>query len=157
MVRAQRKALGDVHPHLPILSSMLTLRYSRSLYDWYLNHEDASRPQVLDADDIINDRAAVQHVCVEVGLDPGAVLYEWETKEEPDPMKAVFLSTINGSKTIIPGLAASGLDFETEKKKWIDEFGEEDGEDVAKAVLDAMSDYEYLLGRRTYIQQAGKQ
>jgi hypothetical protein len=106
---------------------------------------------VLDADDIINDRAAVRHVCLMTGLDPDAVLYEWEEREEPDPRKAAFLSTINASKGIIPSLAAKGVDFETEKEKWKAEFGEEDGEDLAKAVLASMADYKYLLSKRTYI------
>ena len=108
-------------------------------------------PQVIDADDIIHDRAAVRHVCLQTGLDPDAVMYEWETREEKDPRKAAFLSTIYASKGIIPGLAAKGLDFETERAKWREEFGVEDGEDLARFVQEAMADYEYLLSRRTYL------
>jgi hypothetical protein len=153
MVRAENKAMGSIRPREPMLAATLTLRHSRALYDWYLRQEDDLRPQVIDADDIINDRAAVRHVCVETGLDPDAVQYEWETREESDPLKAVFLSTINASKSIIPGLSAKGLDFETEKAKWKAEFGDEDGEDLAQFVHDAMPDYDYLLSRRTYIKQ----
>ncbi|KAH6642829.1 hypothetical protein C7974DRAFT_431184 [Boeremia exigua] len=154
-LRAERKTLGPVRPRDPLLASTMTLARSRALYDWYLNHGgDNVRPQVIDADDIINDRAAVRQLCIKTGLDPDAVLYEWETREEKDPMKAVFLSTITGSKGIIPGLAARGLDLEEEKAKWKAEFGDEDGEDLAKYVLDAMPDYNYLLGQRTYVQKA---
>lgn len=151
MVRAVSKAMGPMHPGQPMLAFILTLRHSRTLYDWYANHGGNLQPQVIDADDIINDKAAVRHVCLMTGLDPDSVVYEWEEREEPDPRKAAFLSTINASKGIIPGLAARGVDFETEKEKWKAEFGEEDGEDLAKAVLESMADYKYLLSKRTYI------
>jgi hypothetical protein len=153
MVRAEQKGfgLGTIRPRDPILAATLTLRHSRALYDWYRSQSNEARPQVIDADDIINDKAAVSHVCTAVGLSPDAVQYEWETKLETDPKRAVFLSTINSSRGIIAGLAARGLDFETEKAKWKAEFGDEDGEDIAKFVLDAMPDYIYLLKQRTYI------
>ena len=61
------------------------------------------------------------------------------------------MSTIYTSKGIIPSLAAQGVDLETEKEKWKAEFGEEDSEDLAKAVLESMADYKYLLSKRTYI------
>lgn len=153
MVRAEQKAFSQatIRPRDPILAVALTLRHSRALYDWYRNQSGEARPQVIDADDILNDRDAVSHVCTAVGLSPDAVQYEWETKEATDPKMAVFLSTINSSKGIIPGLAARGLDLDAEKAKWKAEFGDEDGEDIAKFVLDAMPDYMYLLNQRTYI------
>ncbi|KAJ4982967.1 hypothetical protein SVAN01_11533 [Stagonosporopsis vannaccii] len=153
MVRAEQKAMGHIRPRQPMLAVTLTLRPSRALYDWYVSQETNLQPQVIDADDIINDRAAVRHVCIQAGLDPEAVAYEWESREETDPMKAVFLSTICASKGVIPSLAARGLDFDIEKAKWKAEFGDEDGEDLAKFVLDAMPDYNYLLSRRTYVGQ----
>jgi hypothetical protein len=157
MVRAENKAMGPIRPRELMLAATLTLRHSRSLFDWYLSQGGEVRPQVIDADDIIGNKAAVRHVCVETGLDPDAVQYEWETREEPDPLMAAFLSTINASKGIIPSLAARGLDFETEKAKWKAEFGDEDGEDLAKFVSDAMPDYEYLLSQRTYLGQGDGQ
>lgn len=152
MVRAEQKTfgLGAVRPRDPILAVTLTLRHSRALFDWYNSQGPNSHPQVIDADDIINHKAAVRHICLATGLSPDAVQYKWETKEETDPQKAVFLSTINSSKGIIPGLASCGLEIEAEKAKWKAEFGDEDGEDLAKFVLDAMPDYNYLLSRRTY-------
>ncbi|XPT03014.1 hypothetical protein M3J09_012117 [Ascochyta lentis] len=157
MLRAENKAMGPIRPRQLVIAATFTLRHSRDLYDWYSNHENATRPQVIDADDIMNNKAAVRHVCVETGMDPDAVQYEWETRKEADPLKAVFLSTINASKSVIPSLAARGLDFETEKKKWKAEFGDEDGEDLAKFVHDAMPDYNYLLSRRTYLGQVDGQ
>ena len=151
MLRAISKAMGPMHPRQPMLQFVLTQRHSRALYDWYVAQDSSLQPQVLDADDIITDKDAVRHVCLATGLDPDAVVYEWEAREEPDPMKAAFLSTIYTSKGIIPGLAAKDVDLETEREKWKTEFGEEDGEDLAKAVVASMADYKYLLSKRTYI------
>ncbi|KAF1346438.1 hypothetical protein EJ07DRAFT_169879 [Lizonia empirigonia] len=133
MLRVLRKAMGPLRPRDLMVAGVLTLRHSRNLFDWYLSQRGELRPQVIDADDIINDRAA----------------YEWEARVETDPMKAVFLSTISASKSIIPSLAAQGLDFEVEKAKWKAEFDEEDGEELGKFVLDVMPDYNYLLSQRT--------
>jgi hypothetical protein len=148
MVRAVSKTMDASQP---MLEWILTLRHSRAVYDWYANHGGSLQPQVIDADDIINDKAAVRHICLMTGLDPDSVVYEWEEREELDPRKAVFLSTINTSKGIIPSLAAQGVDLETEKEKWKAEFGEEDSEDLAKAVLESIADYKYLLSKRTYL------
>ncbi|PTQ27066.1 hypothetical protein MARPO_0228s0003 [Marchantia polymorpha] len=149
MLRAMIKLNGRARPRDLEVTAMLTLRYSRDLFDWYLNHGGEVKPKVIDADDIINDRAVVRQLCIETGMDPDAVQYEWEIREEKDPLKAIFLSTINASTSVIPGLVARGLDFDIEKVKWKAEFGEGDGEDLAKLVQDAMPDYNYLLSQRT--------
>jgi hypothetical protein len=150
MLRAQIKVAGHARPRELRVTATLTLRHSRDLFDWYLKHGGEVKPKVIDADDIINDRAAVRQLCIETGMDPDAVQYEWEIREEKDPHKAIFLSTINASTGIIPGLASRGLEIETEKVKWKAEFGDEDGEDLAKFVHDAMPDYNYLLSQRTF-------
>jgi hypothetical protein len=64
------------------------------------------------------------------------------------PFCLLFLSTLFASKGIEPGLEARYLDIETEKAKWIAEFGKRDGLSIAKFVYDATPDYEYLLERR---------
>ncbi|BBN15963.1 hypothetical protein MPTK1_7g02330 [Marchantia polymorpha subsp. ruderalis] len=148
MLRALIKVQGRARPRDLSVTPLLTLRYSRDLFDWYLNHGGEVKPKVIDADDIINDRAVVRQLCIETGMDPDAVQYEWEIREDKDPHQAIMRSTINASTCIIPGLVARGLDFEIEKVKWKAEFGEEDGEDLAMAVHDAMPDYNYLLTHR---------
>jgi hypothetical protein len=131
-----------------MFAAFLTLRPSRALFEWYANHPAALPPKVIDADDIMNDKEAVRQLCLDIDFDPDAVQYEWETRQEDDPMKAPFVSTIYSSKGIKPGLEARCLDIEAEKVKWIAEFGDEDGEIMAKYVYDAMPDYEYLLEHR---------
>lgn len=148
LVRAQSKVLPNSRPSVPRLVVTLTLRGSRALFDWYLNHPAALAPKVIDADDIMKDREAVRQLCREIDFDPDAVQYEWETREEKDPAKAAFLSTIAASTGIRPGLEARCVDLEAEKVKWMEEFGEQDGTDLANAVEAALPDYEYLLSHR---------
>jgi hypothetical protein len=147
-LRTEQKALPDTSIRDPMFPAFLTLRPSRTLFDWYANHSVALTPRVIDADDIMNDKEAVRQLCLDIDFDPDAVQYEWDTRKENDPMKAPFLSTIYSSKGIKPGLEARCLDIETEKVKWIAEFGEQDGEILARYVYDAMPDYEYLLEQR---------
>lgn len=147
-LRAQLKAMPKCHPSDPRFVALLTLRPSRALFDWYANHPAAYAPKVIDADDIMKDKEAVRRLCQEIDFAPDAVQYEWETRKEEDPVMAAFLSTICASKGIKPGLEARCLDIEAEKAKWVAEFGEKDGEDLARSVYDAMPDYEYLLKQR---------
>lgn len=148
-LRAQSKVLADLHPTSPTISACTTLRFSRQLYDWYASHPSSQPPKIIDADDIMNNRAAVRQLCVETGLDPDAVQYEWDVaEEEKDPRKAAFLSTINASQGIKKGLDARSIDVEAERVKWTQEWGERDAEDMARLVYEAMPDYEYLLKRR---------
>lgn len=130
------------------VTAMSSLRFSRQLYEWYLNQGEDTKPKVIDADDIMTNKAAVRQLCLETGLDPDSVQYEWSTRDEPDPLKKIMTDKIIASTGILPGLEAQGLDFETEKAKWKAEFGDEDGETMAKLVQDAMPDYEYLHSRR---------
>jgi hypothetical protein len=153
MIRAQRDGLkqdGQPAPRVSdyFASTTLTLRFTRELYDWY-SAQSGPVPRIIDADDIMNDRDAVRKLCVQTGLNPDAVQYEWEERKVEDPLMARFLSTINASKGILPGLAAKGLDLQVEKEKWKMEFSDEDGEALARFVGDAIGDYEYLVARRT--------
>ncbi|KAF2831518.1 hypothetical protein CC86DRAFT_366867 [Ophiobolus disseminans] len=149
MVRAQSRVLPDSNTRNPRVFSTLTLRHSRAVFDWYLEHGGDLKPKVIDADDIMNEPAVVRQLCIETGLDPDAIQYEWEERQEENALKASFLSTIITSKGIVKGLDARGLDIEAEKVKWKAEFGDDTGEGLAKFVYDAMPDYEYLLSHRT--------
>lgn len=150
LVRAYGRAMAahTSRPSAPKLVAILTLRHSRQLFDWYLQHPAAPAPKVIDADDIMGDREAVRRLCCEIGFDPDAVRYEWEAREETDPIDVAFFSTVAASTGIEPGFEARGRDLEGEKVKWVEEFGEVDAGDLARAVEAAVVDYEYLLGYR---------
>jgi hypothetical protein len=149
MLRAQSNVMEDSNTRHPRVFCSLTLRHSRALYDWYLHNGGERKPRVIDADDIMTDHAAIRQLCIETGLDPDAIQYEWEEQHEEHRIHAAFLSTINASTGIVKGLDARSLDIGDEKVKWKAEFGDEAAEDMAKFVYDAMPDYEYLLSRRT--------
>jgi hypothetical protein len=152
MLRAQA-LMGDTNTRNPRVSATMTLCHSRALYDWYLENGGERIPRVIDADDIMNDPAAVRQLCLQTGLDPDAIQYEWEERHEENPLKAKFLSTINASKGIVKGLDASNLNIEDEKVKWKAAFDDEIAEGLAKLVYDAMPDYEYLRSQRTRSKQ----
>lgn len=126
----------------------MQLKHSRALYDWYCVNAGEMQPKVIDADDIMNDPAAVRQLCIETGLDPDAIQYKWEVRHMDHPIHSRMLSTIYASTGIIKGLDARSLDIEAEKVKWKAEWGEEESEGMAKLVYNAMPDYEYLLSRR---------
>lgn len=149
MLRAQSQTMPETNTNLLRVSFSMTLRPTRALYDWYRQHGGELIPRVIDADDIMNDRAAVRQLCIETGLDPEAVQYEWEERHEDNPLLASFLSTIYASKGIVPGLTSAGLSVDDEKTKWQAEFGDDIADGLAKLVNDAMPDYNYLLSRRT--------
>lgn len=139
-----------VYTKQPSIYAVLTLKYSRAMYDWYLeNAAEDRQPKIIDADDIMTDPATVRQLCIETGMDPDAIQYEWDTREEEHPLKRVFLSTVNNSTGIVKGLDAKNLSLEAEKAKWVEDFGKETADDLERIVNDAMPDYEYLLSRRT--------
>jgi hypothetical protein len=151
MMRAQKDSLPDTNTRNPRTYSTMSMKHSRALYDWYSANATKWKPQVIDADDIMNNPAVVRQLCVETGLDPDAIQYEWEERHEKDPVHARMLSTIYASKGIIKGLDARSLNIETEKTKWTAEWGAEEAENMAKIVHAAMPDYEYLLSQRTHV------
>ncbi|XP_014560311.1 hypothetical protein COCVIDRAFT_89507 [Bipolaris victoriae FI3] len=151
LVRAQMDVKVAGRPRDPICQVMLQLRDSRSLYDWYAAQtvNTGITPRVIDADDVMSDAASMRKLCLETGLDPDSIVYQWEERVVEDPMQARFLSTLAKSKGIVKGLDAKGKSVEGEMEKWVEEFGREDAEELARLVEKAMGDYEYLHGKRT--------
>jgi hypothetical protein len=152
-LRASKLIRPDVHPSDPRSAIHMTLRYTRELYDWYLeNAIDGRESRVIDADDVMTNPAAVRQLCTETGLDPDALQYEWEEVVDNRPKWKVFTARINASKGIIEGLDARSLDVEMEMKKWVNEWGEDEAESLARYVEGAMGDYEYLKGKRVMVE-----
>ncbi|EUC42049.1 hypothetical protein COCMIDRAFT_104562 [Bipolaris oryzae ATCC 44560] len=151
LVRAQMDVKVAGRPRDPICQIMLQLRDSRTLYDWYAAQTTHTgiTPRVIDADDVMNDAASMRKLCLQTGLDPDAIVYEWEERVVEDPMQARFLSTLAKSKGVVKGLDAKGKSVEGEMEKWVEEFGREDAEELARSVEKAMGDYEYMYSRRT--------
>ncbi|KAM5457391.1 hypothetical protein MaudCBS49596_000586 [Microsporum audouinii] len=143
---------------------VMTLRWTRKLYDFYVQHFDnvdkdsgspenekdtAAWPLVLDADDIISQPGVIVKLCDIVGLDSGRLKYSWEKDEQQRrPGIMAFRSTIDSSTKIDPTKVAGHVDIDQEAEKWREEFGEEIGRLVEEYVRAAMPDYTYLKARR---------
>lgn len=130
----------------PSTTSLMTLSWSRFMYNWYMDH--GITPVLIDADDIMNSPEAVREMCRLSGLDADALIFEWETRTATNKQMHAFTSTIYTSTGIVKGKDSSGLDLEAEKKKWVVEFGEAWGGDIARKVDEAMEDYAWLREKR---------
>ncbi|KAF4153381.1 hypothetical protein CNMCM6069_000947 [Aspergillus lentulus] len=149
----------------------LTLKWTRMLYDWCLEHPDLpGKPLVVDAQDIIHNPQVMVRYCEETGLNPNALQFEWETKpptvasetetvsvnspiqkmtnSDFDKAEAIMLSTLSASTGIIKDKTPTAVDVEAEAKQWKEEFGEQVAAKLETLVRDAMPDYEYLRSQR---------
>lgn len=151
LVRAQASVNFAPRPQDLLCQVMLSLHALRALYDWYAEQSATSHviPRLIDADDVMNDPATVRLLCTQTGLDPDAIVYEWEQRVVENPMHARFLSTLSNSTGIVKGLDAQGKTVESEMEKWVAEWGKENAEEMARLVREAMPDYEYLWSKRT--------
>ncbi|KAF2232910.1 hypothetical protein EV356DRAFT_419405, partial [Viridothelium virens] len=132
---------------------ILRYRWHRILYEWYEHDscqpDGSPQPLVLDADELMYDRTAVEELCVRTGLDPKSVRYEWSSMTEKEMQmqyegEAIFLDTLLGSEGVVEGKGSNGLRVEDELQKWKSEFGEERAEILRHMVESAMGDYEFL-------------
>ncbi|KAJ5491527.1 hypothetical protein N7539_003094 [Penicillium diatomitis] len=164
----------------PLLRASLTLRWSRFLYDWACKTDP--HPLMLDADDVILNKAALAQFCTDIGLDATRLRFQWEsradtgaqegnpppkqeqqTKDEDEhkeksktPFHKIFGSTLLKSSGVMKTKSQSDLDIATEAAKWKSEFGVDMADLIEKCVRDAMPDYEYLHAKRSYANLAGE-
>jgi hypothetical protein len=145
------------------LALIMTLHWTRTLYDWYTHHlrksesgsyGDVNWPLVLDADDIMTEPEVIVRFCDIVGMDPTKLQFTWTpaSKEELDQFHSDvvrrMLSTLLASAGIIREKTSANLDIDAEAKKWKEEFGECEGEKIEKWVRAAMPDYEFMKAKR---------
>ncbi|MCJ1251489.1 hypothetical protein MMC30_008723 [Trapelia coarctata] len=141
---------------------MMTLHWTRALYDWYTQHlskpepgvdSDITWPLVLEADDIMTEPEVIVRFCEIAGLDTTKLQSSWTpaTEEELAKINKVgrrMFSTISASNGIVKGKTSANLDIDTEAKKWKGEFGEGEGEKIERWVRAAMPDYEFMKAKR---------
>jgi hypothetical protein len=146
----------------PALLEVLTIRWTRQLYDWFLhlgsNGSAVHRqdPVILDADDFLSDPGILSRFCELVGLDAAKIQHQWApaTNEQLTAVPTVRLhtrSTLYASSGIVPGKTFHGMSIEGELEKWKKEFGHLTAMRLHSLVLNAMPDYEYLFERRLQI------
>ncbi|KAM5457390.1 hypothetical protein MaudCBS49596_000585 [Microsporum audouinii] len=140
----------------------MTLRWTRSLYDWYSRNLTATEsyidgrvtwPIILDADDIMTDPDVVVRFCEMMGMDPSQLCFSWtpatvNQKTQMDPFTKRYLSTLLASGGIVQGKTSTTIDLEKEAKKWRTEFGDRAGRRIERLVKEAMPDYKFLKSRR---------
>ncbi|EXJ86374.1 hypothetical protein A1O3_03325 [Capronia epimyces CBS 606.96] len=140
----------------------MTVHWSRSLYDWYIQQEHLSRfnaengtnwPIILDADDVILNPQVMLRYSKIIGLDPSLLAFSWEATsnerlEQMSKMERRMLSTISASTGILKEKVSADLNIDIEVSKWETAFGKEEAEKLASWVKAAMPDYEYMRERR---------
>ncbi|KAE8331389.1 hypothetical protein BDV39DRAFT_189802 [Aspergillus sergii] len=152
------------HPALAFpseLASVMTLRWTRQLFDWYVNiwnqlsAKNITRPKpiVLDADDILANPQIVVRFCDLVGLDSTKLCFSWEPLRsdelrQTDPLKQKMNATLLASSGIMQDKSAQNLNLDCEMEKWKAEFGETEALKLTKWVDNAIPDYEYLRSHR---------
>ncbi|MCJ1388320.1 hypothetical protein MMC18_001166 [Xylographa bjoerkii] len=144
-------------------SEIMTLHWTRVLYDWYSQHlakpesgstSDTSWPLLLDADDIINNPDVVVRLCEIVGMDSTKLQFEWKPAKKEylaqlnNDVSRRMLSTLTASAGIMKEKSSVDIDISIEAKKWREEFGQSEGEKVEGWVRAAIPDYEYLRAKR---------
>lgn len=142
------------------LTSAMTLRWTRHLYDWYinlweyltLNNTKRAKPIVLDAEDMLSDPQILIRFCDVVGLDSKKLRFNWDPPnstelQQTDPLTKKMNATLLSSSGVIKGKKADDLNLEYEIENWKAEFGEYGGLRLAKWVQTAMPDYEYLRSK----------
>ncbi|KAF3480785.1 uncharacterized protein GIQ15_06132 [Arthroderma uncinatum] len=163
-VRADGKEFAKSARGRRICRAVMTLRWTRKLYDFYSEHFSKSDaqpetkvnhvtwPLVLDADDFITQPAVLVKLCQIIGLDSSKLRYSWEKDVQPRrPGIMAFRSTIDNSTSIDTTKVAGNINLDDEAEKWKQEFGEEIGWMVEKHVRSAMPDYSYLKSRRLMV------
>ena len=135
------------------MNIILRYRWHRILYEWYASDSQQCRgspePLVLDADDLMYNRAALTSLCARTGLDSQKIKYEWGSMSRKEMQiqyegEAIFLDTLLGSEGVVHGKSSTGVKVEIEMPKWKKEFGEKRAEMLRNMVEAAMSDYEFL-------------
>jgi hypothetical protein len=142
----------------PLLGQQsMTLRWSRSMYEWYADRLGSGSsdtwPIVLDADDIMESPELVAKYCRLLGMDPEKLCFSWDPSTEDDAARFPrsrqrFQATLMASKGVQKDKIGTGIVLEKELDKWHEEFGPRVAQSLEKLVRDAMTDYEYLKSRR---------
>lgn len=144
-----------------------TLKYTRSLYEFFASHHPQSSPSppiILAASDIVHPTlgpALLSHYCDLVGLDASQLKYTWSvaTKEELEKMPDVAVTMTKSLQASSGVLAEKGgdeaVDLETEVGKWTQEFGEDEAAVLEKWCKESLEDWEWLFERRLKVLDVG--
>jgi hypothetical protein len=130
-----------------------SFQYSRQMHDWYLSRATAedAMPIVIEADDMMENRATIDMLCEMLGMDKRCVLHRWDVIQAPvgaGCRELKFMSGYWNSTSVDRSKSSRGLDLVGKRGDWREEFGVEVGDELWRLVQAAMPDYEYLKGKR---------
>lgn len=165
--RASRDIRSGKHPEEEWMRMTMTMRWNRSVYEWYAqkcqakaqsqnggaHHDNVQWPVVVEADDILSDPRVVLRFSEILGLDSSKLRFSWDQANE-EKLSSIpehgqrMLSSLLSSTGIDKSKSAENLSIDAEAKKWCEEFGEEQAAKVGKLVRAAMPDYEFLKSKR---------
>ncbi|KAJ5113927.1 hypothetical protein N7456_002461 [Penicillium angulare] len=152
----------------------MSMRWSRSLYDWNLHQDRRHAPPILDAYDLIHSPEVVIKFCEQAGMNSTALQFEWNCQADDSDHWAsaqkvkevatktgvderhirashIMLNTLSHSSGLLKDKTPEEVDISTEMVKWKAEFGDEVAGKIKKAVWDSMPDYEYMKARRVTV------
>lgn len=163
-VTLELEGTGDENEDKHLGQHCLTMRWTRSLYDWYADNMSQVPPAqtdpsvvwpiILDADDIMANREVVVKYCELLGMDLSRLAFSWtpasdDQQSQMEGFRKRYLATLLASGGIVKDkVAGDGIDLEKEAKSWREEFGGRAGDRLERLVKDAMPDYEFLKARR---------
>lgn len=130
----------------------ITLKYAREIYDWYLNNTDI-KPIVIEADDLMEGREAIQRLCAATGLDPNHVMYSWDAKDVSNdaslnPFMKSYLAGLHASTGIDKSKMSKNLTIEGKYLQWQNEWGVEVADYLKQLVDCTYDDYKYLYANK---------
>ncbi|KFY19138.1 hypothetical protein V493_08118 [Pseudogymnoascus sp. VKM F-4281 (FW-2241)] len=136
--------MADEQPSV-IDSNIETPRPPRATPQLQLKDAECRKPAVIDADDTMSDRAALERLCDQLQLDPQHLSFEWQVAKTG---LIPWLSSIQKSTCVDMSKLSKGVDTQQEFVKWEKEFGSQVAQKLLHFVELAMPDYEYLLAQR---------
>lgn len=135
----------------------------RKLLEWYEANVPADvpvdapkrpgpfKPIVLDADDLLENPAAIEELCRRCNFDIAKVTYEWEASgpEANDNVATKsYLQDLWKSTGVDKSKSSKGVTIEGKHQKWKEEFGDQVADFLKERVELAMHDYVYMKERK---------
>ena len=144
--------------HRDEFSITTSLRWLRLLHDWYINvyttidkknSRNSPWPIVIESDDFLHEPQILQKLCAAAGFDPKYVRNKWDVtpvaERKQGRITEVFLGALYDSSGIkMLETRDCEINLEEERRKFVEEFGEDVGGTLADYMDQAMGDYWYL-------------
>lgn len=155
--------VGPVDITTPIRKMSGDVSNCRKLLEWYEANVPADvavdepkrpgpfKPIVIDADDLLENPAAIEELCRRCNFDPAKVAYEWEAtgiQPDLDERTVSYLQDLWKSTGVDKSKSSKGVTIEGKYQKWKEEFGDEAADFLKQRAEAVMDDYLYMKARK---------